>query len=310
MSPFYNIDKGTIIMPMNKRGLAILNAYSKSKSFIAFYERMKEELSLLGIELDKADTSSIYSYISSSGEVLGASLNYDFILFLDKDLYISRMLEERGFRLFNTARAIENCDDKMLTHLLLSNHGIEMPKTVSAPLCYSDDQNPDFLSNLEWELAYPFIAKGNYGSLGKEVTLVHNREELEEAEKRFHQVAHIYQKFISSSFGFDYRLIIINHHFVAGMKRQNTSGDFRSNIALGGIGVKTKLPKDYIEIAEKASVILGLDYCGVDLLQGDRREPVLCEVNSNAFLTGIEKTTGINVARAYSEHIAKTIYDI
>ncbi len=31
----------------------------------------------------------------------------------------------------------------------------------------------------------------------------------------------------------------------------------------------------------------------------------VCEVNSNAFFGGIEKTTGINVARAYAEHVVK-----
>jgi gamma-F420-2:alpha-L-glutamate ligase len=60
-------------------------------------------------------------------------------------------------------------------------------------------------------------------------------------------------------------------------------------------------------MAEKAASILGLDYCGVDVLIGPKGEPILCEVNSNAFIEGIEKVTGVNVASAYAHHIEKSI---
>ena len=34
---------------------------------------------------------------------------------------------------------------------------------------------------------------------------------------------------------------------------------------------------------------------------------MVCEVNSNAFFGGMEKATGINVARAYAEYIIESI---
>ena len=42
---------------------------------------------------------------------------------------------------------------------------------------------------------------------------------------------------------------------------------------------------------------------GVDLLIGKNGEPVLCEVNSNAFFHLAEEVTGVNVAKSYVEHI-------
>ena len=54
--------------------------------------------------------------------------------------------------------------------------------------------------------------------------------------------------------------------------------------------------------------IAQIDYCGVDLLKGPHGEPILCEVNSNAFIQGIEKVTGINVAGAYASYIYKEVY--
>ena len=44
---------------------------------------------------------------------------------LDKDKYISLMLEKAGLRLFNSSLAIELCDDKMLTHIILAKNGIK-----------------------------------------------------------------------------------------------------------------------------------------------------------------------------------------
>ena len=93
---------------------------------------------------------------------------------------------------------------------------------------------------------------------------------------------------------------------IASMERHNDN-DFRSNIAQGGFGSPINLPSDYEQTALRCAEVLKLDYCGVDLLYGDNGEPVVCEVNSNAFFDGIEKVTGVNVAKAYAEHVIKTI---
>ena len=90
------------------------------------------------------------------------------------------------------------------------------------------------------------------------------------------------------------------------MERCAQKGEFRSNIELGGVGKRIELSPDYIEISEKAAKILRLDYCGVDLLQ-TKDGPIVCEVNSNAFFEGLEQTTGVNVAKAYAQHVYQTI---
>ena len=289
-------------------GLAILNAYEILPGAAHMCERMKEEFAELGIELDVRTNAEVFAYIGGDGKIKAEDLPYDFILYLDKDLYVSYLLEMAGYSLFNTANSIELCDDKMLTHMALANHGIKMPKTVSGPLCYSHNESEVFLQRLLAEFSFPFIAKDSFGSLGENVFLLKDEKELRDFESKNRREPRIYQEFISSSFGFDFRIIVIAGKYVAAMKRQNKTGDFRSNIALGGVGEKVVLPESYIKIAEKAARILGLDYVGVDLLQGRRGEPILCEMNSNAFIAGIERTTGLNVAKVYAEHIAKVIY--
>lgn len=293
---------------MVKAGLCILNAYEILPGSQLFYERMKEELSQYGVSLVKQTNADIFSYIDSNGNLTGKKLPYDFILYLDKDAYISFALEERGYRLFNSAKAIYLCDDKMLTHLYLSKAHIKMPRTISGPLNYSSTISLIFIHELEALLPFPFVAKDNFGSLGENVFLITNEKELCDFEEKHKESPRLYQEFITSSFGFDYRVLCVNGKFLTGMKRINKNGDFRSNIARGGIGEKIAIPLAYQKAAEKAAQTLGLDFCGVDLLSGPMGEPILCEVNSNAFIGGIEKATGVNVAAAYAKHIVETQY--
>jgi gamma-F420-2:alpha-L-glutamate ligase len=289
------------------KGLAIVNAYEILPGAEHFYERMKEEFAKLGISLDLKTNSEILSHLSSEGTLCGQALACDFILYLDKDLYLSHELEKLGYRLFNKADSIELCDDKMLTYLALANHGIKMPKTISGPLNYSGDISLAFLKNLQKELSFPFVAKTNFGSLGQGVYLLKNPEDLLAFETQHGGEPRLYQEFIASSKGHDFRIVVIGGKVVAAMKRISDTGDFRSNIALGGHGEKVDLDSKFAELAEKTCKILSLDYAGIDVLTGPKGEPILCEANSNAFIAGIEKTTGINVAALYARYIQKQI---
>lgn len=292
---------------MEKRGICVLNAYDILPGAEHFYERMSSELAKLGISLAKKTNAEIFSYLDSYGDLVGEKLPVDFVLYLDKDLYASYGFENRGYRLFNSARAIELCDDKMRTHMALAGKGIRMPKTISGPLNYSNNSSSDFIAEVERLLSYPIVAKENFGSLGAKVYLLANHEDLLHFETVHRFAPRLYQEFIASSRGMDYRLIVIGGKLAAGMKRVNYQGDFRSNVALGGIGEKVTIPPEFIQVAEKAAALLGLDYCGVDVLIGPNGEPILCEVNSNAFIEGIEKVTGVNIAATYALHIQKTI---
>lgn len=293
---------------MFKKGIVILNAYIAYAGLKHLAERLQEEFHQHGIEIEITNNASILSYIDEDGKIKKKDLQIDFIIYLDKDPYIAALLTKSGFRLFNKAEAVRLCDDKMLTYLSLSNHDIAMPKTITAPLCYSNKNDLSFINHLERELTYPFVSKTNYGSQGRGVCLIRNREELIAKENEIAYLPRLYQTFIKSPYGIDHRLIVINKTVFASMKRYNESGDFRSNIALGGKGEPFEPPASFIEMAQKAAEILDLDYCGVDLLSGENGEPILCEVNSNAFIDGIEKATNMNVAGAYCEHIIKTIY--
>ena len=83
--------------------------------------------------------------------------------------------------------------------------------------------------------------------------------------------------------------------------------DFRANLTLGGKMEPYTPDASQVELALKAAKALSLDFCGVDLLFGDREEPILCEVNSNAHFKNIFDCTGVNAAIPIMEHILEKI---
>ena len=293
---------------MTQKGLIVVNTYEVFPSVEHMVSRLKEEFAELGIVFDVLSSGELPLWVSEDGKIQHGDLPYDFAIYLDKDPYVASMLEDAGLRLFNKADAIRLCDDKMLTYLSLSDKGIKMPKTISGPLRYSKKDSDVFLKRIEASFSFPIVVKENYGSLGRNVYLVQNKTELKELENRLSYSPRLYQELIASSFGVDNRIIVIGGRAIAWMKRKSDNGDFRSNIALGGHGEGVNLPQNYIMMAENCAKILGLDYAGIDILNGPDGEPILCEVNSNAFIKGIEEVTGINVAKAYADYIFREVY--
>ena len=294
---------------MFNKGLVVFNAFDVFDEYHHMFSRLEEEFANFGIKLDSIQNNAVLACIDSNGNVSSKNLCYDFIIYLDKDYYIAKMLEKAGYKVFNNAEAIRICDDKMLTHLTLTNAGIKMPKTINFPLRYYSNDYSLFLENVIKELGFPMIVKEVYGSLGEQVHLVNNKEELFELEEKIYKRPHIYQEYIESSKGKDVRMVAINKKYVTNMNRiAQDENEFKSNIETGGVGVKITPSKRYIEVAEKVATIIGLDYCGLDLLIGEDDEPILCEVNANAYLSPIEKYSHDNVARVYVDYIYNTIY--
>ena len=286
------------------KGLVVINAYPRGEKFLRQGQRIADALCVQGVETDVVKNGDIHAVIGADGNVSTSVAGYDFAVYLDKDKYLGRALEAEGVRLFNRMHAIENCDDKTLTAFALKGAGVRLAETIPAPLCYTPNVsvNTDFLKAVEEKLGFPMVVKTNYGSFGDGVQLVHGSAELKEVAQKVLRVPHCYQRYVAESSGRDIRVIVIGGKAVAGMERKAKPGEFRSNIELGGEGRAIELSDDCKRTAERTAQALGLDYCGVDLLEG-KDGFVVCEVNSNAFFEGFEKATGVDIAKEYAKHI-------
>lgn len=295
---------------MKITGKIIINPYLKPKESLLQANRLKEEFALLGVDVEIVSDAFLRMRIHN-GDILN-NLTADFIVYLDKDKYVSEMLSISGARLFNSHNAIRVCDDKARTYIALAGSNINLPKTIFAPLCYSsvDPLPQGFAEKIVSELGLPIIIKECYGSMGKGIYKADDFDELISISEKLKTSAHLYQEYLPYRKGTDVRVICIGGKAVCAMIRENSS-DFRSNIALGGKGKAIDIHDcayvEFKKMAEKAANALELDYCGVDLIYGKDDSPYICEVNSNAFFNEMEKVSGINVASKYANYILDKI---
>lgn len=221
----------------------------------------------------------------------------DFVIFWDKDLRLAKLLEAIGLKLYNSADAIEACDDKFKTAYMLSGTGIRMPRTMTGPMTFfrTGVATEEYLDMIESEFDYPVVVKECFGSFGAQVWLAENRSSLKNVITSCENRPFIIQEFIASTKGHDIRINVVGNEAVASMFRYNDN-DFRSNITNGGLMKPYTPDSRQLEIALTAVRKLGLCFAGVDIMFGPDNEPILCEVNSNAHFKNIFDCTGVNVA--------------
>ncbi|WP_139902088.1 ATP-grasp domain-containing protein [Clostridium thermarum] len=291
----------------SKYGWLIYNGGLISHKFEEINNWYKESAAKMGIELELLKNNEVYSTIENNSATVKlerVKKEPDFILFMDKDIRLAKHLELLGYKLFNSSKTIENCDDKILTYQILANNNIKMPKTIISPMMYKGTVETDtgFIDFIESECGYPLVVKEAFGSFGAQVYLVNNREELLEKRRELLYIPHLYQEFIETSKGRDVRIHVAGDKVVASMLRTSET-DFRANISNGGKMQQYEPDDKFQELAIRASKLVGADFSGVDLLFGEDEEPIICEVNSNAHIKNIYQCTGIDVAEHIFEYI-------
>ena len=283
-------------------GWLIVNSFMDSDKFINLYEMLCHAFKKHQISLDIKRASDI------SLEV-GASIKEkpDFAIFWDKDIYLAERLESQDIRLFNSAKAVELCDNKILMYQELVKHDIRIPKTFIAPKTFEGlgYTKRDFLAKVIKEVGYPLIIKEAYGSFGEQVYLSNDLETANQIIDCIGYKDFLMQEFIKESEGKDIRVNVVGDKAIVSMLRENKN-DFRSNISNGGTGSLFEPKQEYIDLAIRAAKALGLDFAGVDVLFG-KDGPIICEVNSNPQFASTLKATGINLADFIADYIVKQL---
>lgn len=293
-------------MQQNK-GYIIINGFLREEKFFSLYSALKQSTDKAGLQLELKTNIELMCDIASGKTVANETLP-PFAIFWDKDVRLAKTLEAAGMKLFNSASAIELCDDKSLTHIALMNR-VPQPKTVLIPLTFPRVGYTDctFLEKIADYLGFPLVIKQCFGSFGAGVYLARNMDEAKAALMKTAGGAAIAQQYIASSFARDIRAYIVGDKVAAAMLRHNESGDFRANVAQGGKADAYALNEAQAALAVKTAQLLGCTFAGVDLLFGENGEMTVCEVNSNAHFAGISAATGVNIADKIIEAVAQRI---
>ena len=311
-----------------KQGWLIVNEYLDTEKFLEI-----RKLFLSGAE-KKNVKLTVYTNADFAVDLSGAVVKSrafdegepEFIIFYDKDIALAAALEKMGYRLYNSADAIDVCDSKVKTATRISEYNLNcrgdeakilMPKTYKVPFTYEnigikDSYSFDFLDYVEKDLceagegalsdAYPMIIKESNSSFGMGVHLAGSREEAVKLICEYGNKECIIQEYLSYSSGRDYRLQMVSDKCVCAMMRSNEN-DFRANITNGGKMSEYKPTDEDLSLARNVMKCLKLDFAGIDIMHDKSGRAVFLEANSNAHFKNIYDLTGINAAEKMIEYI-------
>jgi len=205
-------------------------------------------------------------------------------------------LDALGVPVLNPGPAIAASRDKVRALQVLASGEVRVPRTVQA------QSGP--VKRLVQEVGgLPCIVKLLRGTQGVGVMLAETQAELQTMLTTFWALGQdvCLQELIAESKGRDIRALVVGDTVVGAMRRTAKKGEFRSNIHRGGEGKPLKLDRDYTRTAVRAAHLLGLEVCGVDMLEGSSG-PYVLEVNSSPGFEGLEHATRKDVAGAIVRH--------
>lgn len=204
----------------------------------------------------------------------------------------------RGLPLLNPPRAIETCVDKYLTNVRLSGAGLLTPRTHVAQLA-------DHALEAFERLGRDVVIKPVFGAEGRGMQRISDRELAWRTFRVLEQTGQlIYQQEFIHHPGYDIRVLVMGGIVRAAMQR-NSTNDWRTNVAQGGIPKKIELSEREAELAIRAAEAVGCLLAGVDLLPGPGGKLYVIEVNAVPGWRALAPTCGIDVAAAVVSFLAE-----
>ncbi len=282
---------------------------SRNKNLYSM-RRLKQEARKAGISCDFINPLECQLVIDKEYSRILVQMktipHYDVILprigasITEYGLLVVKHFEMMGMFAVNGSEAIAQSRDKMRCLQVLTQEDILVPATVLTR------STQGLRTAVEAVKGLPVVLKILKGTQGVGVMLVHTPISLGSVLDTLRTLDQdvIIQQFIVEGAGHDYRAFVVGDRVVASMMRTAPQGEFRSNIHRGAKGQIVKLPPEHEATAIRAAQVLGLQIAGVDLMESNQG-PMVIEVNSSPGFEGIEKATGINVAKSIIQHVKK-----
>jgi RimK family alpha-L-glutamate ligase len=213
-------------------------------------------------------------------------------------------IEHRGIPVVNSARAIERSVDKFYTTALLQEARLPVPETV---VCDRADAAMEAIRRM-LASGGEVIVKPIFGSMGHGLVRIADAELAWRVIRPLEQMRSVFyvQRAIDSG-GRDVRLFVVGGRVVGAIERTAPAGDWRTNVARGGIARAIEPSSEWKNYALTAARAVDADYAGVDLLQSRDGEVFVLEVNGIPGWKGLQRATGIDVASSLVELVETRI---
>lgn len=261
---------------------------------------LTEAATKMGIKIEMVDCKSLVLDVDKKSQyqtVLQRCVSYY------RNLHATAALEGMGANVINSLYCGVYAGNKLFTHMLLKNVGIETPYVSVA---FSKDSA---LTALD-EIGYPKVIKPTVGSWGRMVQRLNNKEAaegiIEEREKMYpiYQI-HYLAEFVQRP-PRDIRAIVIGDTVEGAIYRNSTTENWKTNTHLGGTAEICEITPELEEICIKAKDSVKGQIVGIDLMESKERGLVVHEINNTTEYRNVARVTGVDIAGKILEYAVKS----
>ena len=216
--------------------------------------------------------------------------NYD-----DFDLIVTKHHEISGFTITNPLERIKVFRSKDTQTLFFNEHNIPAITT----LLYRglvDEKLEEELKVLAPEQKY--ILKMSRGNQGIGVNILESHKSLISILETFQAMKD--QRFLIQPYlphKKEWRVLFVRGEIIACIEKNISKEDFRGNAKRSSGKLLKKIPRELEKIAHHAYMHSGLDYAGIDLLETNKGQVLVLEVNAVPGFEQAEELSGHNIAR-------------
>ena len=256
------------------------------------------ETSLIDAKITQINTSSRIQDFDFGNMVLERCVSYY------RGLYFTACLEFLDIPVINKFNVSTICGNKLLTSMLLKKNNIPTPKTYFS---FSADAARENLDSI----GYPMVIKPVIGSWGRNVMPLKDKDTadaiIEQREITDGPLDRIFylQEMVDRP-PRDIRVITIGDKAVTAMYRKS-SGNFKTNIALGAEPEICDITNEIDDLCAKASKAVGGGILGVDLMEDKEKGLVVHEVNNTVEFKGLVRVTDINIPKEMIKYTLNSI---
>jgi len=256
-----------------------------------------------GIEASLVDVKGLVFQIPEKNSELGDAILQRCISHY-RSLLLSRTLEGAGYAVINRHAVAEVCSNKLAATIALSNAGVPTPKTVLA-------LSSETVGKAAEELGFPLVLKPFSGSWGRMVTVVRDMATLqalvEYKEELANPLEHMYylQEYVNRP-PRDIRAIVAGDRLLASVYRYAPSGEWRTNVAQGGVSKAFAPDSELKEMIHKASAAVGGGVLGVDAMESPNGY-LVHEVNNTVEFRGAQSAVETRIPEQIMRYVAETV---
>ena len=217
---------------------------------------------------------------------------------IDYQYDVFELLEQLGKVVVNSPAGLFLAESKALTTYFLQKEGFPVPRTL-----VTQELEVAAAAVREFGTA---VVKPLYGSHGIGIERVGSETDGELLPALLDRHGAVYVQEYVPNEGRDIRAFVVGDDIPAAVYRIARDGQWKTNVSQGGICEACELSPVLRELCVEAARLIGLDYTGVDVMEGPDG-PMILELNGAPSWYGLSNATDRNIAADVVNHVLRVL---